>query len=191
LSRFRRVWMGYGWRKHAPGGTGKANALASAHHLLLGHGRAVEAIRRETAGVQIGITLNLIPVYPAGSRAHYGPKRIYVTENGAAFRDVRIHDGSVQDPERQQYLEGYLGACSSAIDDGVPLAGYFVWSLMDNFEWAHGYWMRFGIVYVDYRTLERVPKQSARWYSNLISQHLNVDTNEQPNYNAALRPVIR
>ncbi|HEX6506568.1 MAG TPA: family 1 glycosylhydrolase, partial [Chloroflexota bacterium] len=120
-------------------------------------------------------------VYPDGLhdllvRVHrdYAPPRIYITENGAAFRDVRMHDGRVRDPERQTYLQGYLTACSRAVEEGVPLAGYFVWSLLDNFEWAHGYWMRFGIVYVDYPTLERVPKESARWYSELIKRHRRV-----------------
>jgi beta-glucosidase len=273
-------WMGYGWGKHAPGRTSQANAIAAAHHVLLAHGRATEVIRAESPDAQVGITLNMTPIYPAsnspedaaaarladgmgnrwfadpvfkgqypadilelyepdtppirdgdmriistpidflglnnysrnvvradpasGRPAHvrvaeaeytdmdwevypqglrdlllrvhrdYRPNRIYVTENGSSFRDVQMHDGSVHDPERQQYLEGYLAAASSAIAEGVPLAGYFVWSLLDNFEWAHGYWMRFGIVYVDYRTLERVPKKSAQWYSGLIKQQASV-----------------
>jgi beta-glucosidase len=100
----------------------------------------------------------------------YAPKRIYVTENGAAFSDVRTHEGAVNDPERIDFLQAYLGACSRAIDEGVPLHGYFVWSLLDNFEWAHGYSKRFGIVYVEYNTLERVPKGSAFWYSDLIKK---------------------
>jgi beta-glucosidase len=101
----------------------------------------------------------------------YAPPRIYVTENGAAYPDLREHDGSVPDPERQRFLEQYLAAASRAIGEGVPLAGYFVWSLLDNFEWAEGYWKRFGLVYIDYPTLERVPKGSFRWYRNLIAEH--------------------
>jgi beta-glucosidase len=101
----------------------------------------------------------------------YAPSRIYVTENGAAYPDVRLHDGSVPDPERQRYLEQYFAAASRAIGAGVPLQGYFVWSLLDNFEWAEGYWKRFGLVYVEYPTLERVPKGSYRWYQDLIAQH--------------------
>jgi beta-glucosidase len=100
----------------------------------------------------------------------YAPKRIYVTENGAAFSDVRTHEGAVNDPERIDFLQAYLAACGRAIDQGVPLHGYFVWSLLDNFEWAHGYSKRFGIVYVEYNTLERVPKGSAFWYSDLIKK---------------------
>ena len=78
-------------------------------------------------------------------RDDYGPAAIYVTENGAAFPDVRGHDGSVADPERQAYLEAYIGAAARAVADGVPLRGYFAWSLLDNFEWAWGYWKRFGL----------------------------------------------
>jgi beta-glucosidase len=99
----------------------------------------------------------------------YAPPAIYVTENGAAFRDVRVHDGRVHDPERTVYLESYIDAVSRAIADGAPVNGYFVWSLLDNFEWAFGYSMRFGIVYIDYPTLERVPKDSFYWYRDFIA----------------------
>jgi beta-glucosidase len=115
-------------------------------------------------------------VYPDGlyevlTRLHreYGVRSLYVTENGAAFADVRGHDGAVHDPERTRYLERYVGAVARAIEDGVPVHGYFVWSLLDNFEWTHGYSQRFGLVYVDYPTLERVPKSSFRWYRDLIA----------------------
>jgi beta-glucosidase len=101
----------------------------------------------------------------------YSPEAIYVTENGAAFADVREHDGTVSDLERQSYLEDHLAAASRAIAKGVPLRGYFAWSLLDNFEWAWGYWKRFGLVYIDYATLERVPKGSFYWYRDLIMAH--------------------
>ena len=84
-------------------------------------------------------------------------------------RDVRVHDGAVHDPERTAYLESYIGAVGDAIAEGAPVKGYFVWSFLDNFEWAHGYSKRFGIVYVDYPTLERVPKDSFRWYRELLA----------------------
>lgn len=103
----------------------------------------------------------------------YAPARVYVTENGAAYDDVRIHDGSVRDPERQSYLEQHLRACGHAIRDGVPLAGYFYWSLLDNFEWSWGYQKRFGLVYVDYPTQERVPKGSFEWYRLFIQRHVS------------------
>jgi beta-glucosidase len=99
----------------------------------------------------------------------YGAPAIYVTENGAAFPDVRGHDGQVEDPERQSFLDAYIGAAGRAIAAGVPLRGYFTWSLLDNFEWAWGYWKRFGLVYVDYHTLERVPKGSFYWYRDFIA----------------------
>jgi len=268
-------WVGHGWGHHAPGRTSDADALATAHNLLLSHGRAVEILRRLSPGSQVGITLNLDYPYPqsqepedvraarwvdglhnrwfldplfrgsypddmaeawaehlpevrdgdletistpidflgvnnytsplvaAGEngspsrivrrlevdrtdmgwevvpdglrdllvrlRDDYMPPAIYVTENGAAFPDVRSHDGSVHDPERQAYLEGYLDACAGAIAEGVPLRGYFAWSLLDNFEWAWGYWKRFGLIYIDYATLDRIPKGSFYWYRDFIA----------------------
>ena len=117
-------------------------------------------------------------VYPDGLydllvrvHAEYAPPSVYITENGAAFPDVRLHDGRVHDPERTDYLAEHIGAVARAVDAGVPVHGYFVWSLLDNFEWAHGYWKRFGVVYVDYPTLERVPKDSFYWYRDLIAAH--------------------
>ena len=114
-------------------------------------------------------------VYPAGLyeslvRMHqeYGVESLYVTENGAAFADVRSHDGRIHDVERIAYLDGYLGAVGNAIAEGVPVRGYFVWSLLDNFEWSLGYSKRFGLVYIDYPTLERIPKESFSWYRDLI-----------------------
>jgi beta-glucosidase len=268
--------LGYGNGIHAPGRTGEANALASAHHLLLSHGMAVEVLRREVHNAQVGITLNVSSIEPATSSdadAHaarlvdgrtnrwfldpvfrgtypddifssveqmmpqvrggdlqaiaapidflgvnnyfrvlitvdeksghqgqyhppnatltdmgwevypqglydllmrlqrdYSPPAIYITENGAAFPDIYDHDGCIRDPERQAYFEGYLGSVARAIGDGVPIKGYFYWSLLDNFEWAHGYSKRFGLIYVHYPTLERVPKGSYWWYQNLIAE---------------------
>jgi beta-glucosidase len=115
-------------------------------------------------------------VYPDGLhdllvrlRDDYAPPAIYITENGAAFPDVRGHDGRVHDPERRAYLESHVDAVRRAHDAGVPVRGYFVWTLLDNFEWAWGYWKRFGIVYVDFPTLERVPKDSFYWYRDFIA----------------------
>jgi beta-glucosidase len=268
-------WIGYGWGHHAPGRTSDADALATSHHLLLSHGKAVEILRSLSPGSQVGITLNLDHVYaetasaedeaaalwvdgfhnrwfldplfkgsypqdmleawadiappiqdgdletisapidflgvnnytsplvaagPDGGRSQivrredvdrtdmgwevvpgglrdllvrlardYEPKAIYVTENGAAYGDVLGHDGAVEDPERQAYYEAYISAAAEAVAEGAPLRGYFAWSLLDNFEWAWGYWKRFGLVYVDYPTLERVPKGSFYWYRDLIA----------------------
>jgi beta-glucosidase len=270
------AWLGYGWGLHAPGRASEADALATAHHLLLSHGRAVEVLRRDAPGAEVGITLNLMHDYPASDaeedvaatrhvdgfrnrwfldpiyrseypadllehfaaslpaiadgdlrtiaapidflgvnvysrgvigsgpdgggpifvrvpdseytdmdwevyppglfdllvrlRDDYAPNRIAVTENGAAFSDVRVHDGQVRDPERQAYLESHIGAVARAVEEGVPVTGYYVWSLLDNFEWQHGYAKRFGIVYVDYPTLERIPKASFAWYRDFIAR---------------------
>jgi beta-glucosidase len=269
------AWIGHGWGKHAPGCSSRAEALAAGHHLLLSHALASSVIRRDAPGAQVGIVLDLLPVYPAtdsppdhaaaaeldgvhnrwfldalfrgrypsdalegfapdsppvedgdlelisrpmdflgvnnytrqivrarpggGSpvrvraektqhtatgwevypdglhdllvriRDDYAPQAVYVTENGAAFDDVRDHAGRVRDPERRVYLESHIGAVGRAIGEGVPVEGYFVWSLLDNFEWADGYSKRFGIVYVDYPTLERVPKESFYWYRDFIA----------------------
>ncbi len=99
----------------------------------------------------------------------YQPKDMMVTENGAAYADPVAADGVVHDADRQSYLARHLAKAADAIDVGVPLSGYFVWSLMDNFEWSLGYAKRFGVVHVDYETQRRTPKQSARWYQRLIS----------------------
>ena len=269
------AWVGHGWGVHAPGRKSESDALATAHHLLLSHGLAVEVLRRESQGAQVGITLNLDHVYPAspdeadadaarqvdgfnnrwfldpifrgsypedmlrlfgdnvpqgtesdmatisapidfvgvnnytrsvvradpdGGRpifvrnpngeytdmdwevapeglhdllvrlsSDYEPRAIYVTENGAAYPDVRDHEGTIRDTERSAFLEAYIGAVERARTAGVPIKGYFVWSLLDNFEWAYGYWKRFGLVYVDFPTLERVPKESFSWYRDHIA----------------------
>ena len=95
--------------------------------------------------------------------------KLYVTENGAAYDDVVGEDGVVHDADRAEFLELHLGAILDAIELGVPVHGYFYWSLMDNYEWAWGYDKRFGIVRVDYDTLERTPKDSAHAYARVIS----------------------
>lgn len=92
---------------------------------------------------------------------------LYITENGAAYEDKVDADGRVHDPERIAYLHSHLAAVRQAITDGADVRGYYLWSLMDNFEWAYGYAKRFGMVHVDYETLERTPKSSARWYGEV------------------------
>jgi beta-glucosidase len=96
-----------------------------------------------------------------------GDLPIYVLENGAAFSDRIDADGRIRDEQRIAYLRSYLGAVVDAIAAGVPVRGYFVWSLLDNFEWAFGYNKRFGLVHVDFDTLERRPKDSFQFYSEL------------------------
>lgn len=100
----------------------------------------------------------------------YPELELMITENGAAFPDrVVVADGEkrVHDAERVEYLRDHLGEALRAVADGIPLTGYFVWSLLDNFEWAHGYSKRFGITYVDFATQERVLKDSGRWVADL------------------------
>jgi beta-glucosidase len=262
-------WLGYGQGVHAPGRKSDNDALAAGHHILLAHGRAAEVLRREAPTSEVGIAIDLVPMYPfsdteadveaarredgfrnrwflepvlgrgypddmlerhaeilppiadgdmatiaapldflginyytrnvvranggevraEGSehtemgwevypdglyrllvdlQAAYEPPELYITENGAAFPDAR-ENGRVPDARRVSYLEGHLDAVAAAIAEGVPVRGYFLWSLLDNFEWAFGYSRRFGIVYVDFDTLERVPKNSFTWYRDFIA----------------------
>ncbi|WP_244882695.1 GH1 family beta-glucosidase [Streptomyces zhihengii] len=277
------AFLGYGKGIHAPGRTDAAGSLRAAHHLLLGHGLSVPAIRAAAPAAEVGITLNFYPVepdsdsaadkdaahridllqnrlfldpvtdgaYPADIRAHVegvsgtahihpedekaigapidflgvnyyssyrvagggeasGPSewpgaedvrfidrglprtgigweidadglrrqlvrierdhpglKMYITENGAAFDDAPTAEGEVHDADRTAYIEGHLRATRQAIEEGADVAGYFLWSLLDNFEWAEGYGMRFGIVRVDFDTQVRTPKQSALWYGNV------------------------
>jgi beta-glucosidase len=283
------AFLGYATGQHAPGLQDPEAALRAAHHLMLGHGRAIEAMRAQgDADSSFGITLSMSPVdaasddtadldaarradgltnrifldpllrgrYPADvledvrevtAGAHVQPgdeERIhapldflginyyfrtvvraggaardatsvwvgsgdieqvsrglaqtemgweidpqglydlltrvardypgvplYVTENGAALADAKAPDGEVHDPARVAYLDGHFRAAARAIDDGVDLRGYFVWSLLDNFEWAFGYSKRFGLVHVDFDTLERTPKDSARWYAEVTRRN--------------------
>ena len=110
---------------------------------------------------------------------HYGPAHIYrryglpiyITEDGQSCNDRIFLDGKVHDPERIDFLHRYLLELHRAIEDGVPVLGYMQWSFLDNFEWSEGYDERFGIIYVDYATLERIPKDSAAWYKEVIESN--------------------
>jgi beta-glucosidase len=135
---------------------------------LLGyeHGRLKECQRTEMdwevhPGSLYGLLLRL--------KADYGDPAIFVTENGAAFRDQRVEKGQVQDDDRIAYLDGHLRAARRAIEHGVRLQGYFLWTLLDNFEWGFGYSRRFGITHVDFATQARTWKKSAGWYRHVIS----------------------
>lgn len=266
--------------EHAPGLQDPFMALRVAYHLLVSHGLAVQALRAALpASAQVGITLNMNPVYPASDTeadllaAHrvdtvinrlfiepvmlgrfpadaetifqqmlpepqagdfesasapldfiglnyytrvvirqdpdiplvqasqiqpvgneysqmweiypqglydllhevwqkYHPAAIYITENGVPVPDGIDFDGRVRDGRRIRYLYDHLAQAHRALAEAIPLKGYFVWSLMDNFEWAHGYRMRFGLFYVDYENgLARTIKDSGRWYSQVIRQN--------------------
>jgi beta-glucosidase len=120
--------------------------------------------------------MNNWPVTPES--LYWGPKFLYerygkpimITENGLPMHDMISLDGKVHDPLRIDGLTRYLSYLKRVVDDGIPVAGYFLWSLMDNFEWALGYPMRFGLIYVNYDTQERIYKDSAQWYREVI-QH--------------------
>jgi len=261
--------LGYERGVFAPGVKDRRVAYQASHHLLLSHALAMQAIRHTHSKADVGIVLNMSPVYPAtdsvpdtrqarledgrlirwytdallkgsypadilddlgadvpqvqpGDAAliaqpcdflginYYHPTvsssanptapasngaavtdmgwevapnslaelllrlqrdyklpPVYITENGAAYRDDVV-EGQVEDELRRQYIESHLAAVADAIRSGVGVKGYFVWSLMDNFEWAEGYRKRFGIVHVDYQTLRRTPKKSALWYRSLL-----------------------
>jgi beta-glucosidase len=302
------AWMGYGTGRHAPGRTEIGLALAATHHLLLGHGMAMQVLRADLGGdARLGITLNLSAVrthrdsdadkraqrlvdgnlnrlyldpllegrYPEDMVEHYreqrpglevvregdmetisapldflginyysprnvialdrlqdgaapaglatwprqrggspsrdrpmaedlgageawpdhletsamgwtvepdgltelllrlhrdyGPRPLYITENGMAVNDYADPEGRVKDPERIAYLDSHLRAALAAIEGGVQLRGYFVWSLMDNFEWSLGFSKRFGLVHVEYSSLRRIPKDSFEWYRSVIA----------------------
>jgi beta-glucosidase len=102
-------------------------------------------------------------------RDRYGTMPLYITENGAAFYDPPTAlDGEISDPLRIHYLRTHLRAVAEAMKRGADVRGYFVWSLLDNLEWSHGFSKRFGIVHVDFATLRRTPKASARFYRDVI-----------------------
>jgi len=101
----------------------------------------------------------------------YHPPKIYITENGASYDTPPNEKGEIHDDLRVNYLRTHLAAAHRAIEVGVPLAGYFAWSLMDNFEWARGYKQRFGLVWVDFDTLERIPKASAHWFRQVVQEN--------------------
>jgi beta-glucosidase len=274
--------LGHEEGRHAPGHRDPAEALRAAHHVLLSHGWATAAIRRQVPGAAVGIVLNYCPAYPATDRPadgeaarwfdgffnrwyldplhrgaypadavadriarghlpgpalpfvadgdlaviatpldflglnyysrvvmqagpdgrprdlrtappseltdmgwevypeglydsllrihrEYGPRRIYITENGAAYDVPAERTGRIADGQRVTYLRDHILSARRALDDGVPLEGYFVWSLLDNFEWSHGFTRRFGLIAVDYETQERRPKDSAFWYRDVLA----------------------
>ena len=130
-----------------------------------------------TAGSERQTTMGW-DVYPEGLRdvlvrvhREYGPAALVVSENGASFDDPEPTDGMpLPDTDRRQYLEDHLAAAARAIRDGVPLTGFYAWSLLDNFEWERGFNPRFGLVHVDYQTQVRTVKQSGEWYRSFVRE---------------------
>jgi len=262
------AWDGYVSGEHAPGEQDPLEARQVAHHLMVAHGLAVQALRGTQPSLQVGIVLNqwmadaaddspeatqraeqawntgettfLHPIFkghyhPAqvewmgglplmrpgdmalisqkldflginfysrslhGTQGHiehvegseytemgwevcapalrrllnkinreYRLPPIYITENGAAFKDEVSPDGKVHDPRRLDYLKQHFIQTHIAMQEGVDVRGYFVWSLLDNFEWAHGFSKRFGLIHVDYATQKRTIKDSGKWYAEVI-----------------------
>jgi beta-glucosidase len=135
-----------------------------------------ERVRFVTRGADVtsmGWDIDAAGLTEVLERVHrdYPPIPLYVTENGAAFEDVLEPDGRIRDARRVTYLDQHLRACRRAADAGVPIHGYFAWSLLDNFEWGWGYSQRFGLYYVDYESQRRLPKDSALWYGDLARRH--------------------
>jgi beta-glucosidase len=117
-------------------------------------------------------------IYPDGLyemlmrlRKDYGNPLLYVTENGAAFEDNATRDGKIRDDDRILFLRDHIAAAYRALKNGVRLKGYFVWTVMDNFEWAEGYSKRFGLVHTDFQTLKRTPKKSFYWYKQVTENN--------------------
>jgi beta-glucosidase len=104
-------------------------------------------------------------------RSLWGAKEIFITENGCASDDVVADDGQVYDTDRIMFLRAYLTQLQRATADGVPVRGYFQWSLMDNFEWMAGFGNRFGLVYVDFKTQQRTPKLSASFFRETAARN--------------------
>lgn len=100
----------------------------------------------------------------------YQPGEIYITENGSTYDDVVTREGRIEDEARRSYLARHLAAAKTAIDSGLPVKGYFAWSLLDNFEWAEGYTRRFGLIHVDYPTQRRTLKLSGEWYRSFLAK---------------------
>ena len=118
------------------------------------------------------ITPDALTAYLEHLREEYAPPAVVITENGASFSDAPGEDGRVNDERRIDYLDSHLRALATARDRGVPVTGYFVWSLLDNLEWVAGYSQRFGLIWVNHVTGERIPKDSYHWYRDVIRRGL-------------------
>lgn len=153
------------------GGSGQADASTSGSPWP--GSEHVRFVRRSVPVTAMGWEIDPDGLTETLERVHrdYTSVPLYVTENGAAFDDAVDGEGRVNDPDRIAYVDAHLRACHAAVERGVPVRGYFVWSLMDNFEWAYGYTKRFGIVRVDFDDQRRIPKASASWYADVIRRN--------------------
>ncbi|HXX77240.1 MAG TPA: GH1 family beta-glucosidase [Ktedonobacteraceae bacterium] len=139
----------------------------------IGHAGSYEAVERIPGASYTEMGWEVFPDGLANilTRIHreYSPKAMVVTESGAAFADHWDGDGTVHDQQRIDYLRAHIQTVANVIRLGVPVKGYFVWSFLDNFEWAEGYRKRFGLFYVDYPTQRRIIKDSGRWYASFVA----------------------
>jgi beta-glucosidase len=154
-------------------GAGRGVGEAAGDGLAWAGSTDVRALSRGRATTAMGWEIDATGLFDILHRVHhdYGPIPLSVTENGAAFGDQPGPGGSVADPRRVDYLDAHVREARRAIDAGVDLRGYFAWSLLDNFEWSFGYAKRFGLVYVDYPTQQRIPKLSARWFAEVTQRN--------------------
>lgn len=141
------------------------------------HAKIVKASKRKVKTTLMGWEIHPPGIYHmiAQFNQYKGIGKIIITENGAAFAD-RVHKGKVHDPERISYIQAYLQQIYRAKNDGMQVHGYFIWTFMDNFEWAEGYRPRFGLVYVDFRTQQRILKSSGKWFGQFLG-----NIGERPN----------
>ncbi|NUW36914.1 beta-glucosidase [Nonomuraea sp. SMC257] len=158
-----------GWDGETPRETADGHADGSASPWIACED--VEFVQQPGPYTEMGWNIDETGLTELLLRLHgdYPALPLVVTENGAAFADVLDGDGRVRDERRVDYLRRHLTAVADAIDAGADVRGYFVWSLIDNFEWARGYAKRFGIVYVDRETLDRTWKDSAHWYRDVVA----------------------
>jgi len=143
-----------------------------------GHGESYEAVERIPGASYTEMGWEVFPEGLANILTRidreYAPKAMVVTESGAAFDDHWDGNGTVHDQQRIDYLRAHIQTVARVIRQGVPIKGYFVWSFLDNFEWAEGYRKRFGLVYVDFPTQRRIIKDSGRWYASFVASQSEV-----------------
>jgi len=165
-SGLARRWSGSGQRSQADGhGDGAGSPWVGADD--------VEFVRPEGPYTAMGWNIDPSGMTELliGLHRTYPDQPLMITENGAAFDDVVSPDGAIHDQQRIDYLHDHIAAVRAAIEAGVDVRGYFAWSLLDNFEWSFGYDRRFGLIRVDYDTLQRTWKDSAYWYRDVIARN--------------------
>ena len=159
------------YMRHTVVGKGKNSKLPTAMRFADIGAETVLPPGIETTAMGWGIEPDGLTELLVRLKEEYTGLPIYITENGVALDDYADPEGEIRDEERIAFLEFHFRAAHGAIERGVNLAGYFVWSLLDNFEWAEGYSKRFGIVHVDYPSQRRTPKTSAHWYSGVVGRN--------------------